>query len=460
MNTAPTTTPHGTPIQVSQLEQGDLLLCGARFREVLHIEPRSEDLETGEPTEFYVTTGGKDRARRLILTADMTVLIRGRAVSESATPDPEHAVIKAADIRPGYMVKLPEARRYERIDSVSTDDLGRIVVANGWGSCPLQPDDLVKIQAITGLTAPAYLTQAQGASPTIRTFGVPSDWHEKWPCSRLAGCTVRVSEDDKGDLLDLRVTRDDVEIDTDDLESAELSAAIAAYAPPSTDPAPFTAPHEQLHPGQLIVSSTETLRHAEPANRAEQWEVRIAFTYAGAGSTVSGYGSTEQGAAVRAANALADALAQTDVHEPEGDDASPDPAELDGFLRGYVTCALWSSNDADETPLDDNHDAGDIDPDSEDRMRADCKRFMLTNETDLEEYAYLTERPADHQGHDLWLTRNHHGTGFWDRDLKRGGTPAENDALERIARSLTDAAHALGESDLYVGDDGKIWVTE
>ena len=41
-------------------------------------------------------------------------------------------------------------------------------------------------------------------------------------------------------------------------------------------------------------------------------------------------------------------------------------------------------------------------------------------------------------GHDLWLTRNHHGTGFWDRGLGGLGT------------SLTDIAHAMGEQHLYI----------
>ncbi len=90
-------------------------------------------------------------------------------------------------------------------------------------------------------------------------------------------------------------------------------------------------------------------------------------------------------------------------------------------------------------------------------MRADCKAFILANETDLEEYAYLTARPADHQGHDLWLNRNGHGTGFWDRDLRQGGTKAEAEFLEKVRRRLSDAAHKLGPSTLYVGDDGKVY---
>jgi hypothetical protein len=47
-------------------------------------------------------------------------------------------------------------------------------------------------------------------------------------------------------------------------------------------------------------------------------------------------------------------------------------------------------------------------------------------------------------GHDLWLTRNGHGVGFWDRDLGDLGD------------LLTDLADLMGEFDLSVGDYGTI----
>lgn len=55
-------------------------------------------------------------------------------------------------------------------------------------------------------------------------------------------------------------------------------------------------------------------------------------------------------------------------------------------------------------------------------------------------------------GHDLWLTRNGHGAGYWDR--KHVGE-AEDAALDR----LTDAAHAEGEERLIYDDQtGKVGV--
>jgi hypothetical protein len=49
-------------------------------------------------------------------------------------------------------------------------------------------------------------------------------------------------------------------------------------------------------------------------------------------------------------------------------------------------------------------------------------------------------------GHDLWLTRNGHGAGFWDR------------GLGDVGDKLTAIAKRMGSKSLYVGDDGKIYI--
>lgn len=48
-------------------------------------------------------------------------------------------------------------------------------------------------------------------------------------------------------------------------------------------------------------------------------------------------------------------------------------------------------------------------------------------------------------GQDLWLTRNHHGSGFWDRGYD-----------EEISNKLTKAAKSLGEAELYIDNENKI----
>lgn len=122
------------------------------------------------------------------------------------------------------------------------------------------------------------------------------------------------------------------------------------------------------------------------------------------------------------------------------------------FFQAYITTALWSSNDeSDENggdPLDANHDENDIAPETLAGMRADCDEFYDANYDDLncEGVRFGPDFGQDGRaGHDFWLTRNHHGAGFWDGDWP-----------EAEGERLTKAAHAFGETDLYLGDDGQI----
>lgn len=115
----------------------------------------------------------------------------------------------------------------------------------------------------------------------------------------------------------------------------------------------------------------------------------------------------------------------------------------DAFTDAYIECALWSSTDNSDPetggdPMDDNYDVCDIAPETLASMVADCAAFQAENANDM------AELDAQRCGHDFWLTRNHHGAGFWDR----GYGP--------IGDRLTKAAHAYGSVDLYIGDDGKI----
>lgn len=115
------------------------------------------------------------------------------------------------------------------------------------------------------------------------------------------------------------------------------------------------------------------------------------------------------------------------------------------FFNAYVECALWSepaflgiahdgtiTEDPGNDQSFDAHNFGqdDIHPDSLAAMRADCAAFVADNSADLNGLD-----PAQ-SGHDFWLTRNHHGAGFWDRGYGPKGD------------RLTDAAHAYGETAL------------
>ena len=113
---------------------------------------------------------------------------------------------------------------------------------------------------------------------------------------------------------------------------------------------------------------------------------------------------------------------------------------LDRFLQQYIDTALWSSTDDRDRPIDDNHSVFDIDTDSLTKMREECSKFI--DQT----YDLISDDIAQ-AGHDFWLTRNHHGVGFWDGDWEDDGD------------ELTNISHSFGESYLYVGDDGKLYIS-
>jgi hypothetical protein len=120
---------------------------------------------------------------------------------------------------------------------------------------------------------------------------------------------------------------------------------------------------------------------------------------------------------------------------------------LEAMVIQYAETALWSSMDDEGRPLEDNYGLEDIAPESLAAMRADCATFIGDLLGACEEHRYPMI-PAGNAGHDFWLTRNRHGAGFWDGDYP-----------EALGKLLTDVSHAYGEQDIYVGDDGKLYVS-
>ena len=116
------------------------------------------------------------------------------------------------------------------------------------------------------------------------------------------------------------------------------------------------------------------------------------------------------------------------------------------ILHHYLVCALWSSCDTDDqdTPLDEHYGVEDIASDSITLATQDIGGFLALCAEQKLDLDGLTEEQI---GHDFWLTRNHHGAGFWDRGLGKFGD------------ELTEIAHSFGPSDGYVGDDNKVYLS-
>ena len=110
--------------------------------------------------------------------------------------------------------------------------------------------------------------------------------------------------------------------------------------------------------------------------------------------------------------------------------------------EAYLVCALWSSNDGDD-PLEAKYGTSDISGEAWERAEVHVRYFIdragpwLGDDQDEEQI-----------GHDFWLTRNGHGAGFWGRDLPDGR-----------GEVLSDICGAMGEQDIYPGDDGELYLS-
>jgi hypothetical protein len=119
--------------------------------------------------------------------------------------------------------------------------------------------------------------------------------------------------------------------------------------------------------------------------------------------------------------------------------------ELHAFIDGYKQCALWSTTasgddlpESDQSFTDLGYGIDDLDEEAAGQMERDCIDFIDANLTDLNEFVQRTRCGWRAAGGDLWLTRNRHGTGYWDRDAGE------------IGQRLTDAAHAHDETSLVL----------
>jgi hypothetical protein len=126
---------------------------------------------------------------------------------------------------------------------------------------------------------------------------------------------------------------------------------------------------------------------------------------------------------------------------------------FDAFELSYVETMCWSSTDDAGTNFDAS-DYADTEFANETiaRIKEDCAKFRVLSDAAFQSFNESSDdyplNPAQyHIAHDFWLTRNHHGAGFWDGDYP-----------EPLATTLTNLAHSFGEQNLYVGDDGKFYL--
>jgi hypothetical protein len=155
-------------------------------------------------------------------------------------------------------------------------------------------------------------------------------------------------------------------------------------------------------------------------------------------------------------------------------DAKLSQIDINKILKGYLECALWTEEERlkeDMPNIDFNEDDNkmdeiekiihlndslnrksfdfftkeDIDVDSLIDAYSDIKKFIEFAGKEAIDYA-INERGLERLGHDIWLTRNHHGAGFFDHSYD-----------DDIENKLTQAAYKLKEINLFVGDNYKLY---
>ena len=90
------------------------------------------------------------------------------------------------------------------------------------------------------------------------------------------------------------------------------------------------------------------------------------------------------------------------------------------ILKHYIAAALWTADKNDR-------DLSDMGLSTISKAKEDIDLF-------IEKAGNLLDNIDEEQiGHDFWLTRNHHGAGFWDRGLGEVG-----DKLTEISETFKE----------------------
>jgi hypothetical protein len=142
------------------------------------------------------------------------------------------------------------------------------------------------------------------------------------------------------------------------------------------------------------------------------------------------------------------------------------PSNLDSFTTAYLVCALWSSTGDDDEPLDQEHGITDFSPEALDQAVKECAAFQAENQATL----LLAELEESRAGHCFWLSRNGHGSGFFDEcsinachEVARSIEALEEDLDKtcncpyHACQRLQEAAQKAGNRDLYEGDDQRLY---
>ena len=127
--------------------------------------------------------------------------------------------------------------------------------------------------------------------------------------------------------------------------------------------------------------------------------------------------------------------------------------------QAFLITLLWSSSDDEGEPLDRKYSISDIDdPDNAiDRVLCQFKSMVEADPVliSLENITELTGNDYDRIAHDLCLTINRHGAGFWDGDYSPDGIVSGI-----IGDRLTEISHYFTEIGLYANNSDRLSIEQ
>lgn len=127
--------------------------------------------------------------------------------------------------------------------------------------------------------------------------------------------------------------------------------------------------------------------------------------------------------------------------------------EFTELCNAFAVCALWSEIDDNGQPIEDSKGINDLSDCTVTKFAERCFELWVTAPVMFDAHAFIREKGIDQLGHSFWLSSNGHGTGFFDFEREYPHLAHWEGTCERLqAYSST-----LGQIDLCIGDDGKVY---
>jgi hypothetical protein len=112
---------------------------------------------------------------------------------------------------------------------------------------------------------------------------------------------------------------------------------------------------------------------------------------------------------------------------------------LESVINGYKE-AIYFTN-----PEETENSEGEFSATADAEIHNGCTRAVIFTSETLPGMIEVNLDNAEAFGNDLWLTRNHHGAGFWDGNWD-----------EAFGRLMTAFCHGMGSKDVILNDDNEI----